>query len=219
MNHQLNNEIFNKVFEDVKDYEGFYKISKNGEIWSCFYNKIMSPQLSEDGYYKIVLSKKGLQKKCSIHRLLALQYIPNLENKQEVDHIDRNRINNSLSNLRWLNRYENMSNRKDNLCLLNKQQLEQRKENKKKYLAEYFKKTYPLKQIELGITPRSEMTKTKQPDYRKKIDKKIRENRTPEQKQLRLEKSREYYKNGGLERQRLYLQNKKLNKSNNKDDL
>jgi len=214
MNRRLNNEIFNKVFEDVKDYEGFYKISKNGEIWSCCYNKIMTPILSKDGYYKLSLCKKGLHKKCSIHRLLALQYIPNLENKEEVDHIDRNRLNNSLSNLKWVTRYENMNNRKDNIT-----DMEQWKENKKKYLAEYFKKTYPLKQVELGITPRSEMTKTKQPDYRKNIDKKVRENRTPEQKQLRLEKSREYYKNGGLERQRLYLQNKKLTQTNSAVDL
>jgi len=214
MNLQLNNEIFNKVFEDVKDYEGFYKISKNGEIWSCCYEKIMSPQLCKDGYYKICLVKKGLQKRCSIHRLLALQYIPNLENKEQVDHIDRNTLNNSLSNLRWVTRKENGQNKSNNITDIVKW-----KENKKKYHAEWFKKNYPLKQIELGITPRSEMTKTKQPDYKKKIDKKIRENRTPEQKQLRLEKSREYYKNGGLERQRLYLQNKKLNQTNNNDNL
>jgi hypothetical protein len=214
MNRQLNNEIFNKVFEDVKDYEGFYKISKNGEIWSCCYKNIMSPQLSKDKYYKLTLIKKGLHKRCSIHRLLALQYIPNLENKEQVDHIDRNTLNNSLSNLRWVTRIENANNRKDNIT-----DIEQWKEDKKKYHAEWFKKNYPLKQIELGITPRCEMTKTKQPDYRKKIDKKIRETRTPEQKQLRLEKSREYYKNGGLERQRLYLQNKKLTKINNAVDL
>jgi hypothetical protein len=216
MNH---NEITNNIFEDIKDYEGFYKISKNGDIWSCWYEKIMSPQLCKDGYYKICLIKKGLHKRCSIHRLLALQYIPNLENKEQVDHIDRNTLNNSLSNLRWVTRIENCQNKNNNLSLLDDNQLEKRKEDKKKYHAEWFKKNYPLKQIELGITPRSEMTKTKQPDYRKKMDKKIRETRTPEQKQLRLEKSREYYKNGGLERQRLYLQNKKLTEINNAVDL
>ena len=96
MNLKLRTEIFNKVFEDVKEFEGFYKISKNGEIWSCCYKKIMSPT-TLDGYYKIMLTKDGIQKRCSIHRLLALQYIPNLENKPEVDHIDRNRKNNCIS--------------------------------------------------------------------------------------------------------------------------
>jgi hypothetical protein len=44
-------------------------------------------------------------------RLLALHFIPNPLNKKEVDHIDRNPLNNSLSNLRWATRTENCLNK------------------------------------------------------------------------------------------------------------
>ena len=53
------------------------------------------------------------------------------------------------------------------------------------------------------------MTKMKQPNYYRDLHRKYRENETPEQKQVRLEKSRERYNNGGRERQQIYLQNKK----------
>lgn len=208
---QLNNELFNKVFQHIKGYEGFYKISKNGEIWSCWYKKIMTPTISEDGYYKLGLTKNKIKTKCSIHRLLALQYIPNLENKKEVDHFDKNRLNNSLSNLRWVSRIENMNNRKDNLYLLSETQLEQRKEDKKIYLANYHKTNYPKTREELGITPRSEMTKTLQPNYDRDKAREYRARLSEEQKEINLQKKREKYANGGKEKQQEYFKKKKEN--------
>tara|TARA_R110000868_G_scaffold62265_2_gene188357 strand:+ start:1948 stop:2838 length:891 start_codon:yes stop_codon:yes gene_type:complete len=208
MNNELQNEIFNKVFEDLKDYDGLYKISKNGEIWSYVYKKIMTPTL-DDGYHKINLQKHTKSHKCSIHRLLALQYIPNLENKEEVDHIDKNRLNNSLDNLRWVSRIENMNNRKDNLNLLSETQLEQRKEEKKIYLANYHKTNYPKQREELGITPRSEMTKTQEPNYDRDKTREYRARLTEEQKEKNRQKKREKYANGGKEKQQEYLKNKK----------
>ena len=88
--------------DELKGYEKLYKINKNGEIWSNHYNKIMTPTLNKTGYYNIELSK-GKQdiKQTSIHRLLAIQYIPNPNNLKMVDHIDRNKTNNCLENLRW----------------------------------------------------------------------------------------------------------------------
>lgn len=54
-------------------------------------------------------------KRYSVHRLVAETFIPNPENKPEVDHIDRNPSNNNVSNLRWVTVRENNNNRKDNL--------------------------------------------------------------------------------------------------------
>jgi len=53
-----------------------------------------------------------LKKNQKIHRLVALHYIPNPENKREVDHIDRDKSNNDISNLRWVSSKENCMNRK-----------------------------------------------------------------------------------------------------------
>jgi len=59
----------------------------------------------------VSLYKNNNEKKLSIHKLVALTYIPNPENKYSVDHIDRNKTNNHISNLRWATFSEQMTNR------------------------------------------------------------------------------------------------------------
>ena len=54
---RLNKEIFNAVFEDLKGYEGLYKISRNGEIWSNCYERMLIPTIDELGYAKTRLLK------------------------------------------------------------------------------------------------------------------------------------------------------------------
>jgi len=91
---------------DVKGYEGLYMINKKGEIKSNARrgggNILLKPSLGKNGYYFYTLRKKIKGAKCfNIHRLLALHYIPNPKNFPVVDHIDRNKTNNNISNLRW----------------------------------------------------------------------------------------------------------------------
>jgi hypothetical protein len=87
--------------DELKDYEKLYKINKKGEIWSNYYNRMMTPTIGSAGYYNIEISKDGVVKQTTIHRLLAIQYLPNPNNLQMVDHIDQNKTNNCLENLRW----------------------------------------------------------------------------------------------------------------------
>jgi len=92
-------------FYDLKDYENEYQINKLGEIKSKKYNyknKILKPNNNEKGYLRIGLRKNGKKKIYFIHRLLAIQFIPNPHNYKEVDHFDRNPLNNNLENLRWI---------------------------------------------------------------------------------------------------------------------
>ena len=94
-----------------------YLIYEDGRIWSKITNKYLKPHLIKDAYLMVTLSNNKGQKSFRIHRLLALHFIPNSDNKDFVDHIDRNRTNNSLDNLRWATRSENNQNtgvRKDN---------------------------------------------------------------------------------------------------------
>jgi len=98
----------------VKGFETRYKINRQGEVWSLYQSKFMTPQLNEDGYLELYcVDADGNRHRMRIHRLLGLQYHPNPDNLPEIDHIDRNRQNNSLDNLRWVSRVENRANRED----------------------------------------------------------------------------------------------------------
>lgn len=79
-----------------------YSINEKGEIKNNITKKILSPSINKDsGYYQIDLWKNNKSRKYTLHRLVANNFIPNLENKPTVDHIDGNRLNNDISNLRW----------------------------------------------------------------------------------------------------------------------
>ena len=66
----------------------------------------MKPALNGRGYYQVELNKKCIR----VHRLLAMHFIPNPLNLYCVDHIDRDRTNNQLNNLRWASRSMNGQN-------------------------------------------------------------------------------------------------------------
>jgi len=114
-------------FEFIKGYENLYKINRKGEIYSCRCKKIMTPMINNCNYLYVSLRKEGKRSKGYIHRLLALQYIENNDNKLEIDHIDRNKHNNNLSNLRWVSRIENCHNKANHKSQLTPEQLEARK--------------------------------------------------------------------------------------------
>lgn len=106
-----------EIWKDIKDYEGLYQISNLGNIRKLrFINNIVNkekifkitPQIINSGYYKVVLYKDGKYKNKCIHRLVAETFIPNEENKPQINHIDGNKLNNNVDNLEWCTRSENM---------------------------------------------------------------------------------------------------------------
>lgn len=111
--------MINEIWKDIVGYEGLYqvsnlgrvksldRISKNGRFLKGKYKK--STQ-DKDGYEKVSLSKDGLPNCYLVHRLVAMAFIPNPENKPEVDHINTIRNNNVVENLRWVNKSENNNN-------------------------------------------------------------------------------------------------------------
>ena len=96
-------------WRDIKGYIGLYQISNMGNVKSLISNKNLKPVPNIDGYLHVNLHKDGKGKMHSVHRLVALHFIPNPENKPTVDHINTIRTDNRVSNLRWFTRKEQVT--------------------------------------------------------------------------------------------------------------
>lgn len=107
-----------EIWKDIKDYEGLYQISNLGRVkslmgWNFGKNdyekreKVLKPSKGE--YEKVVLFKNGKNKTYAVHRLVAKTFIPNLDNKPQVNHKDENKQNNCVDNLEWCTHKENMN--------------------------------------------------------------------------------------------------------------
>ena len=94
---------------EIEDFED-YLIYEDGGVFSKKRNKFLKPHKDNKGYIYVALFKDNVRKAYKVHRLLALNYIPNPENKPCVDHINRIRDDNRLVNLRWATRSENCRN-------------------------------------------------------------------------------------------------------------
>ena len=89
------------MFKDIPGYEGLYMINEHGDVYSCYYKRLKIPQISKDGYYTVQLWKNGEAKRYKVHRLVAITFLPNPENKPIVMHKDNNKLNPDLVNLQW----------------------------------------------------------------------------------------------------------------------
>lgn len=108
-----------EVWKDITGYEGYYQVSNLGRVRSVdrmvkgkkenlrfVKGRILQPNLSE-GYLMVGLCKSGRQSTIRVHRLVAEAFIPNPENKRTVNHIDENKLNNTITNLEWATDKEN----------------------------------------------------------------------------------------------------------------
>ena len=90
----------------IKGYEN-YSVSTEGVVVNEKSNKILGLYISNTGYERVTLSKNNKTKKFSIHRLIADAFIPNTENKPQVNHINEIKTDNRVENLEWVTQSEN----------------------------------------------------------------------------------------------------------------
>ena len=113
-----------EIWKDAQWYEWFYQVSNSGRVkskynwrWNTYRDRILNPSINH-WYKQVSFSKKLLMQAFSIHRLVAIAFIPNPQNKPEVNHKDWNKLNNSISNLEWCTHLENIQHAWDNWLII-----------------------------------------------------------------------------------------------------
>jgi hypothetical protein len=104
-----------EIWRDVQGYEGKYLVSNIGRVKALPFdgpgkrNQEVIRWFSTDrcGYHRLNLANKGKKQNFFVHRLVAVAFIPNPENKPFVNHIDGDKFNNHYSNLEWVSSHEN----------------------------------------------------------------------------------------------------------------
>lgn len=129
-----------EVWKCINGYDGLYQVSNLGRVKSLdkrvptnggtrvMKGKILKGRTTKYGYLQIGLTdKNNYRVNRYVHRLVAEAFIPNPQNKKEVNHIDCNKKNNGVDNLEWVNRKENMQHASDNNLIPSKLVLDEDK--------------------------------------------------------------------------------------------
>lgn len=100
----------NEIWKDIEGYEGYYQVSNLGNVRGvdriCKSNKfikgiVLKQQTDKDGYKRIGLKKDGKMKRFAVHRLVAIAFIPNVNNYPCINHKNEDKTNNVVENLEW----------------------------------------------------------------------------------------------------------------------
>lgn len=106
----------NEIWKDIDEFKGMYQVSNLGRVKSLNYRRtgkesILKYSTNNDGYKTVCLHKDGKQTTRLIHKLVAISFIPNIQNKPQINHIDGNKDNNCVDNLEWCTFKENIIHR------------------------------------------------------------------------------------------------------------
>lgn len=99
-----------EILKDIEDFEGLYKVSNLGRVYSIRNNKFLKATVASRDKNRLYVKiyKDNIQYTKAIHRLVAKAFIPNPDNLDTVNHIDGNTFNNRVENLEWLSNADNI---------------------------------------------------------------------------------------------------------------
>ena len=96
-----------EIWKDVKGYNDLYEVSNLGVIRNKLTKHQLSVKVDKWGYAIVRLADNGTSKQCRAHRIVAITFLDNPLKKPEVNHVDCNKLNNSVENLEWVTGEEN----------------------------------------------------------------------------------------------------------------
>ena len=97
-----------EIWKDIYGFEGLYQISNYGRVKGLVTNKILKPNDNGNGYLYVMLTKNNKPYMKKVARLVAQHFLRNPKKLKEVNHIDKNKHNNIVSNLEWISRKDNV---------------------------------------------------------------------------------------------------------------
>ena len=100
-----------EIYKDIENYWP-YQVTSWGRVYNKETGEFLTPQPNEKGYMRVDLYGPEGRKHFKVHRLVAEAFIPNPNEKPQVNHIDGNNQNNSVTNLEWVTNAENVEKAK-----------------------------------------------------------------------------------------------------------